>query len=72
VKASRPTTGAWTWTCEREGCDQLGRDYYITHGVVHVDVNAGNTAQVYTGRDGDGWIVLCPEHALADLGVAFP
>ena len=59
-------------TCERDGCEKRGRQYLITHGVVHAAVFAGNTAEVYTGRDGDGWITLCAQHALTDLGVAFP
>lgn len=59
-------------TCERDGCEIRGRQYFITHGVVHVAVRGGNSAEVYTGRDGEGWITLCPQHALADLGVAFP
>jgi hypothetical protein len=56
--------------CEREGCGEPGRDYFITGGVVHAFV-ADTVVDVGTGREGSGWITLCAKHALADLGVAF-
>ena len=57
--------------CEREGCDNPGREYYVVAGVVHANLPSG-AVQVSTQRGGNGFITLCPNHALTDLGVAFP
>jgi hypothetical protein len=57
--------------CEREGCTEPGRAYYIDGGVVHSNLTEARIS-IGTSREvAAGWHSLCSQHALRDLGVAF-